>query len=89
MYYYVASDDQYNATHKRDRLTIWTGPFASEFIADATSLPKRDGYMIVTRAGKRIRVACEVGRTDANFSAIDSAINAALTAQLTETSAGE
>ena len=74
--YGVAKD--YDYAGKRERLTVWSGPFASLFEADALSLPKGDGYMVTLRTGEKIRVTSPVGRDDKNYREIDSAINAAI-----------
>lgn len=78
--YGVATDYDYTATHKRERLSIWSGPFFSVYEGEAFTLPKRDGYMVTTYNGDRIRVTCPAPRTDENYQQVDDAIAAALTA---------
>lgn len=79
--YGVATDYEYTATHKRERLVIWSGPFCSVYEGEALSLPKRDGYMVTDHNGDRIRVACAAPRTEANYLEVDEAISAALSAR--------
>lgn len=79
--YGTATDYEYTtATHKRERLVIWSGPFCSVYEGEALSLPKRDGYMVTDYNGDRIRVVCAVPRTEANYLEVDAAISAALNA---------
>jgi hypothetical protein len=77
-HYGVMEDYDYNQTHKRERLTIWSGPFASVLEGEAYSLPKGDGYMITTYHGDKIRVECPTPRTDENYQKVDKAISDAL-----------
>ncbi len=74
----LIEDYDYNATHKRKRFTIWSGPFASVREGVAYSLPKGDGFMVTTEYGGKIRVTCPVERTDANYKEQDKAFNDAL-----------
>jgi hypothetical protein len=74
----IMMDEEYNLTHKRKRMTIWSGPFASVLEGEGLSLPKGDGYMITTYHGEKVRVECPVERTDANYEEQDKAINDAL-----------
>lgn len=76
--YGVTSDYDYAATHQRDRIEVWSGPFYSTWEASGLSLPKGDGYMLTTHNGDKIRVTCETPRTDANYEEIDNAVAAAL-----------
>lgn len=76
--YGVMTDYEYNATHKRDRLTIWSAPFMSTREGEAYSLPKGDGYMITLEYGAKLRVACPTPRNDTNYVEIDAAINVAM-----------
>jgi hypothetical protein len=76
--YGVMTDEEWRPTHKTDRLTVWSGAFMSSFEAEAISLPRGDGYMLYTYGGDKVRVECPVPRDDANFQAVDDAINAAL-----------
>jgi hypothetical protein len=78
MYFGVMEDYDYNQTHKRERLTVWSGPFASVLEAAALSLPKGNGYMLTTYHGEKIRVECPTPRTDENYQEIDKAISDAL-----------
>lgn len=77
-HYGLIEDYEYNATHKRKRFTIWSGPFASVREGEMYSLPKGDGFMITLEYGDKIRVTCPVERTDANYQEQDKAINEAL-----------
>lgn len=81
MYYGVCTDYDYTSTHKRERLTVWSGPFLSDYEGEAFTLPRGDGYMVTTYGGDRVRVTCPTPRTDDNYPAIDAAINAALNAR--------
>lgn len=74
----VATDYEYNKTHKRDCITVWSGWFASDFEASGFSLPKGDGYMLTTYYGKKIRVECPCPRTEENYQVVDAAVCAAL-----------
>jgi hypothetical protein len=76
----VAKDYDYSREHKRERLTIWSGPFASVFEAVAYSLPNGNGYMLTTYHGGKVRVTCPTPREDNTYERIDSAINSALNA---------
>lgn len=78
MRYGIAIDYDYSATHKRQRLTVWSGPFASVWEADALSLPKNDGYMLTTYTGNKVRVTCPAPRDDENYREVDRAISDAL-----------
>lgn len=77
-YYGVRSEYDYNETHKRDCITVWSGPFASTLEAIGYSLPKGDGYMLHLVHGGKVRVTCPAPRTDETFEEIDAAINEAL-----------
>jgi hypothetical protein len=83
-HYGIATDYDRNAGRKRDYLTVWTGPFASEYVASGVSLPKGDGYMLSILYGGKVRVACPTPRTDENFAEIDAAIGDAVTAYYNE-----
>lgn len=79
----IIVDEEYNATHKRNRITVWSGPFASVLEAEGLSLPKGDGYMLTTYHGDKVRVECSVERTDENYQEQDAAINKALNEHFT------
>ena len=74
--YGVTSDYEYNATHRRERLDIWSGPFCDVWEAEAYSLA--GGYMLTTHSGDKVRVVCPTPRQDDNYEEIDAAINEAL-----------
>lgn len=76
--YGIMEDYDYNSTHKRERLTLWSGPFASVREGEAYSLPKGDGYMVTLEYGDKVRVTCPTPRTDKNYIEVDAAINKAL-----------
>lgn len=76
--YGIIEDYDYNSTHKRKRLTLWSGPFASVREGEAYSLPKGDGYMVTLEYGDKVRVECPVERTDENYIEQDKAFNVAL-----------
>jgi hypothetical protein len=76
--YGIIEDYDYNQTHKRHRLTIWSGSFMSDREGEAYSLPKNDGYMIGLEYGDKVRVECPAPRNSTNYIAVDDAINAAL-----------
>lgn len=84
-HYGIIEDHDYNQTHKRKRLTLWSGPFASVLEGEALSLPKGDGYMVTTYHGEKVRVSCPVERTSANYMEQDKAFNDALNAHYGET----
>lgn len=68
--------DEYAPRFGRQRLTLWSGAFASYFEGWAIELPKHDGYM-VTIGNHKIRVSCESPRTDENYARVDDAIRGA------------
>lgn len=78
--YGVTTDYDYNQTHKRERLRLWSGTFFDQFEATALSLPNGAGYMLTVYAGQKIRVSCPAPRTDANYQQVDTALSEALTA---------
>ena len=78
--YGVIEDYDYSSTHKRQRLTLWSGPFASVREAEALSLPNGAGFMLALEYGGKLRVSCPAPRTDANWEQVDQAINEALNA---------
>lgn len=78
--YAVATDYDWQRTHKTDRLTVWSGAFASQYEGEAISLPRGDGYMVHLYYGDKVRVSCPVGRTDDNYMQIDQAISGAINA---------
>ena len=69
---------EYRSTFGREHLTVWEGPFASEFVADAWELPGHDGYMVDVLYGPKVRVSTETPRTDENFMRVDAAILSAI-----------
>lgn len=80
MHYGVSTDYDYNASHKRDRITVWSPPFASTYEAEGYSLPGGDGYMLTTYNGDKVRVTCPTPRTDETYEAVDKAVSDALNA---------
>lgn len=82
--YGIIMDEEYNNSHKRTRLTLWSGPFASVLEGEALSLPKNDGFMVTTYNGDKVRVTCPVERTDKNYQEQDKAFNDALNAHYGE-----
>lgn len=78
--YAVATDYDYSRTHKRQRLTIWSGFAASVFEASALALPSGRGYAVTTYDGDRFTVAAPAPRDDHSWQAVDAALSAALTA---------
>jgi hypothetical protein len=76
----VATDYEYRGTHKRDRITVWSGPFYSTFEAEGVSLPNDAGYMLTTYNGDKVRVACPAPRTEDNFEDVDRLVSGALDA---------
>lgn len=80
----VATDVDYSMTHKRDRLTVWSGEYFGTLEATALSLPNDAGYMVTMYSGGKIRVVCPVGRTDDNYQGIDKAISDAVNAYYAE-----
>lgn len=79
MRYGVTTDYEYSATHKRERINVWSGSFFSTWEAEGYSLPRGDGYMLTTYNGDKVRVSCPAPRTDENFRVVDAAISDALT----------
>jgi hypothetical protein len=70
----VATDYEYNKTHKRDRITVWSGQFCDTWEASGLSLPS-GGYMLVTFTGDKLKVKCPSPRTDANYQEVDAAVS--------------
>ena len=70
--------DEYTTTFGRQSLTVWSGAFASDYIASALELPKRNGFMVTLYDGRKIRVQCPAPRTEKNFHQVDDAISAAI-----------
>ena len=79
----TATDYEYSATHKRQRLTVWSGSFMSTFEGDALSL--KDGFMITTYNGDKVRVTCPPVRNETTYGEVDDAISDALDAHYAET----
>lgn len=77
-HYGIIEDYDYNETHKRHRLSLWSGPFASVREGEAYSLPKGNGYMVNLGYGDKVRVTCPSPRTSENWIEVDEAINKAL-----------
>lgn len=88
-HYGIIEDYDYNASHKRKRLTLWSGPFASIREGEAYSLPKGDGYMVTLEYGDKVRVECPVERTNENYREVDAAFNKALNRHRLEYLRGE
>jgi hypothetical protein len=76
--YGITEDYEYNLTHKRKRILLWSGGFMLDYEGDAFSLPKGNGFMINLGYGDKVRVECPVERTDASYEEQDKAINEAL-----------
>lgn len=84
MSYGVRTEYEQNEGRKRDHLTVWSGPFASNYEAAGVSLPRGDGYMLILAYGGKVRVSCPTPRTDDNYLTVDAAIGAALRAHYGE-----
>lgn len=70
--------DEYAPKFGRQRLTLWSGGFASTFEGWATELPNHDGYMVELDYFRgKVRVECESPRTDENWLRVDAALEAA------------
>ena len=79
--YWIAEDYRYGMTHKRQRLSIYSGSFAGSYEGEAYSLPKGAGFMVTLTSRWpriRMRVTCPAPRDDSNFAQVDQAINDAL-----------
>lgn len=74
--YGVTEDYEYNATHKRHRLTLWSGTFRD--VPEGSALSTPTGYMITPYYGDKIRVECPSPRDDGNFWEVDKALSRAL-----------
>lgn len=71
----ISVRDEYSPRFGRQRLTLWSGAFASTFEGWATELPKHDGYMVQLDYFRgKVRVECEAPRTDENWLRVDKAI---------------
>ena len=77
-HYAIADDYDYNETHKRSRLSIWSGPFASIYEGEAYSLPGKNGYMVSLYYGPKLRVETGGLRDDDNWQEVDNKIRAAI-----------
>lgn len=69
--------DEHRPVHGRQCLTLWSGAFASDYEGAAVELSKHGGFC-VTVDSEKLRVECESPRTEANYIAVDAAINAAI-----------
>ena len=76
--YGVRSEYEYNATHKRDCITVWSGPFYPDYEATGLALPGNAGYMLTLYFGGKVRVECPCPRTDENYQEVDAAVCAAM-----------
>lgn len=76
--YSVATDYDYNATHKRDCITVWSGQFCDQWEGVGFALPGNTGYMLSMYGGGKVRVACPCPRTEANYRQVDAAVCAAI-----------
>lgn len=77
----ITEDYDYNETHKRHRLELWSGGFMSDYEGEAYSLPKKDGYMVTLDHmlwSEKIRVTCPCPRDDDNYQEVDRLINEAI-----------
>lgn len=79
--YGVATDYEYSASHKRGRVTIWSGPFCGVYEGDALTLPGNAGYVVTMAVdGSKVRVDCPAPRDESNYQNVDDAISAAVAA---------
>lgn len=70
--------DEYAPRFGRQRLTLWSGAFASTFEGWAWELPGHNGFMVSLDYFRgSVKVECESPRTDANYVAVDEALSAA------------
>tara|TARA_R110002020_G_scaffold404912_1_gene614954 strand:- start:2185 stop:2457 length:273 start_codon:yes stop_codon:yes gene_type:complete len=74
----ISTDYEYSSTHKRQRLVIWSGSFFGTLEGDALSL--KDGFMVTTYSGDKVRVTCPPVRNESTYRQVDDAISAALDA---------
>jgi hypothetical protein len=74
--YGVMTDHDYPG--KRERITVWSGPWAGVFEAEGYSTSR--GYVLTTYNGDKVRVTCPSPRTEENYAEVDAAIGAALNA---------
>jgi hypothetical protein len=73
----IAVKDEYRPRFGRQLLSLWSGPFASEYEGFATELPKHDGFMLDIPYQIKVRVECPAPRTQENYEQVDAAIDAA------------
>jgi hypothetical protein len=74
---HIGVRDEYAPTFGRQRLTLWSGAWSSDFEGWATELPRHDGYMVTLDhflSSEKVRVTCESPRTDDNYEQVDAAI---------------
>ena len=76
--YGVTEDYDYNDTHKRHRLILWSGPFRD--VCEGSALSVRGGYMVTPYYGEKFRVTCPSPRDGSNFREVDAALDRALRA---------
>lgn len=78
-HYGIMTDYEYSSTHKRQRLTVWSGSFCESLEGEALSLPS-GGFVVTAYNGDKVRVSCPSPRTDANYMEVDAAIGDAMRA---------
>ena len=86
MQYGVMTDYEYNSEHKRERISVWSGQFMGTWEADGYSLPGRNGYMLTTYNGDKVRVTCPM-RDESTYQEVDAAISFALNAHYAKSGA--
>jgi len=82
--YSIATDYEYTETHKRERLSIWSGAFASDYEGEAYSRPRGWTIRPYYGLGDVIRVDGPNRRTDENYPEVDRLISDALEAYWAE-----
>lgn len=81
---YAVATNYDESTAKRERITVWSGVFASDFEADGYANHGARTYSLTTYAGDKVAARLPEGitapRTGDNFQQIDQAISDALNA---------
>jgi hypothetical protein len=71
--------DECSPKFGRQRLTLWSGSYCSDYEGEAIELPRHNGYM-VNVGGDLYRVHCPSPRTEENYETVDNVINETIAA---------
>lgn len=78
--YGVRTEYDYNADHKRFKVTLWSGSFYSTPEGEALALPSGVGWSLwpFPAMGGSVRVLAPTPRTEDNYREVDAALSDAL-----------